>query len=211
MRKDFDLSLYLVTDRSKIGDEVFLKRIESALLNGVTIVQLREKNLDTNSLIELGKKLKKITDYYNVPLIIDDNVEAVLAIDAHGVHLGSEDMSISKAREILGDGKIIGATVKTVESGLKAKAAGADYFGVGAIFPTETKVKTVLTSISTLNKIFEVTEIPIVAIGGLDVSNIESLKGSSAEGVAVVRAIMDSENPAVSASEIREKVDFYLK
>lgn len=211
MRKDIDLSLYLVTDRSKIEDEVFFKRIESAVQNGVTIVQLREKNLNTDSLIDLGKKLKKITDSYNVPLIIDDNVEAVLAIDAHGVHLGNEDMSISKAREILGDDKIIGATVKTVESGIKAKAAGADYFGVGAIFPTETKVKTVLTSISTLNKIFEATEIPIVAIGGLDVSNIKSLKGSSAEGVAVVRAIMDSENPAASASEIREKVDFYLK
>lgn len=211
MRKNFDLTLYLVTDRSKISDEIFFDRIESALQNGVTIVQLREKNLETESLIELGKKLKKITDAYDVPLIIDDNVEAALAIDAHGVHLGSEDMDILSARQILGDKKIIGATVKKVETGLKAKAAGADYFGVGAIFPTETKVKTVLTPINTLNDIYEATEIPIVAIGGLEESNIESLRGSKAEGIAVVRAIMDSADSGSAAKQLRKKVDLFLK
>lgn len=211
MRKNFDLTLYLVTDRSKLTDEIFYERIENALRNGVTIVQLREKNLDTETLIEYGKKLKKITDAHNVPLIIDDNVEAALEIDAHGVHLGSEDMDIANARRILGNKKIIGATVKTVETGIKAKAAGADYFGVGAIFPTKTKVKTILTPINRLNEIFEATQIPIVAIGGLDESNIESLRGSKAEGVAVVRAIMDSDDAGSSAKLLRNKIDLYLK
>lgn len=211
MRKNFDLTLYLVTDRSKLTDEIFYERIENALRNGVTIVQLREKNLDTDTLIEYGKKLKKITNAHNVPLIIDDNVEAALEIDAHGVHLGSEDMDIANARRILGNKKIIGATVKTVETGIKAKAAGADYFGVGAIFPTKTKVKTVLTPINRLNEIFEATQIPIVAIGGLDESNIESLRGSKAEGVAVVRAIMDSDDAGSSAKLLRNKIDLYLK
>lgn len=211
MRKNFDLTLYLVTDRSKLTDEIFYERIENALRNGVTIVQLREKNLDTETLIEYGNKLKKITDAHNVPLIIDDNVEAALEIDAHGVHLGSEDMDIANARRILGNKKIIGATVKTVETGIKAKAAGADYFGVGAIFPTKTKVKTILTPINRLNEIFEATQIPIVAIGGLDESNIESLRGSKAEGVAVVRAIMDSDDAGSSAKLLRNKIDLYLK
>lgn len=211
MRKNFDLTLYLVTDRSKLTDEIFYERIENALRNGVTIVQLREKNLDTETLIEYGKKLKKITDAHNVPLIIDDNIEAALEIDAHGVHLGSEDMDIANARRILGNKKIIGATVKTVETGIKAKAAGADYFGVGAIFPTKTKVKTILTPINRLNEIFEATQIPIVAIGGLDESNIESLRGSKAEGVAVVRAIMDSDDAGSSAKLLRNKIDLYLK
>lgn len=210
MRKPFDLTLYLVTDRSRLTDTLFLRRIEAALANGVTIIQLREKNIDTRTMIGLATEVKKRANFYGVPLIIDDRVDVALAVDAAGVHLGSADMEIKTARRILGPDKIIGATVKTVDAAIKAKANGADYFGVGAIFPTKTKVKTVITPVSRLNDIYLATQMPIVAIGGLNESNIHVLKGSHAQGIAVVRAIMDSDNPAEPTILLREMVDVLL-
>lgn len=210
MRKPFDLTLYLVTDRSRLTDTLFLRRIEAALANGVTIIQLREKNIDTRTMISLATEVKKRADFYGVPLIIDDRVDVALAVDAAGVHLGSADMEIKTARQILGPDKIIGATAKTVDAAIKAKANGADYFGVGAIFPTKTKVKTVITPVARLNDIYLATQMPIVAIGGLNESNIHVLKGSHARGIAVVRAIMDSDNPAEPTILLREMVDVLL-
>lgn len=200
--KDIDLTLYLVTNRDKISDDVFFNRIEEALQGGVSLVQLREKTASTREMIEIATKLKDLCHKYHVPLLIDDRVDVCLASGADGVHLGSEDMDIDVARKILGDEKIIGATAKTVETALEKERQGADYLGVGAIYPTKTKVKTVLTKLSTLRAINDEIKIPSAAIGGLNETNLDVLEGSGASGICVVRAIMDSEKPR----EVAEKL-----
>lgn len=202
--KNIDLSLYLVTNRDKISDEVFFKRIEEALKGGVSLVQLREKTASTREMIDIAKKLKHICHKYDVPLLIDDRVDVCLASGADGVHLGSEDMDIDVARKILGDDKIIGATAKTLEVAKEKEKQGADYLGVGAIFPTKTKVKTIITKVSTLREINDHLHIPTAAIGGLNETNLEILKDSGARGICVVRAIMDSENPRQVAKNLSE-------
>lgn len=200
--KDIDLTLYLVTNRDKISDDVFFNRIEEALEGGVSLVQLREKTASTKEMIEIATKLKDLCHKYQVPLLIDDRVDVCLASGADGVHLGSEDMDIDVARRILGDEKIIGATAKTVDTALEKERQGADYLGVGAIYPTKTKVKTVLTKLSTLRAINDEIKIPSAAIGGLNETNLDVLEGSGASGICVVRAIMDSEKPR----EVAEKL-----
>lgn len=200
--KDIDLTLYLVTNRDKISDDVFFNRVEEALEGGVSLVQLREKTASTREMIEIATKLKDLCHKYQVPLLIDDRVDVCLASGADGVHLGSEDMDIDVARRILGDEKIIGATAKTVDTALEKERQGADYLGVGAIYPTKTKVKTVLTKVSTLRAINDEIKIPSAAIGGLNETNLDVLEGSGASGICVVRAIMDSEKPR----EVAEKL-----
>ncbi len=191
----FNLTLYLVTDRLGMDEVTFLKKIEEAIKGGVTLIQLREKNLTTKEYIELACKVKKITDRYGIPLIIDDRVDVCLAVKASGVHLGNDDMDIKTAREILGDGYIIGATAKTPEKAAECEEKGADYLGCGAVYPTTTKVITHLTSVSVIKEITQRTGIPAVAIGGLNSSNLSVLKGSGVKGISVVSAIMKSEDP----------------
>ncbi|MDD7305674.1 MAG: thiamine phosphate synthase [Peptoniphilaceae bacterium] len=203
--KNIDLSLYLVTNRDKISDQVFFYRIEEALKGGVSLVQLREKNTSTKEMIDLAKKLKNLCHAYGVYLLIDDRVDVCQACDADGVHLGSEDMEIKVARKILGPDKIIGATAKTVDVAKEKEKEGADYLGVGAIYPTKTKVKTIITKVSTLKEINDNISIPTAAIGGLNTENLEILKGSGAAGICVVRAIMDSENPREVAKVLSRK------
>lgn len=205
MANKVDLILYLVTDRTMHQGEDFLRVVEDALKGGVTILQLREKNITTREYINLAKDVKKIADKYNVPLLIDDRVDVCLASGASGVHVGSEDMEVKTAREILGKDKIVGATAKTVEAALKAQNDGADYLGVGAIYPTKTKVKTVITKVETLKKINEAINIPAGAIGGLNEENLDVLKGSKASGICVVRSIMESENPMKTAVNLKRK------
>lgn len=209
--KDFDLSLYLVTNRDKISDDVFFKRVEEALKGGVSLVQLREKTATTKEMIEIGTKLKDLCHKFDVPLLIDDRVDICLAIDADGVHLGNNDMDINLAREILGDEKIIGATAKTVKVAKEKEKQGADYLGVGAIYPTKTKVKTVLTEVSTLRDINDNVGIPTVAIGGLNEDNLEILEGSGASGICVVRALMDRKNPRSVAENLKKQAKEVLK
>ena len=203
MNKNFDTSLYFITDSTDFEEEQFLYVVEEALKGGVTILQLREKNKRTKAYINLASKVHEITKKYNVPLIIDDRVDVALAVDAEGVHLGDDDMPIDTAREIMGKEKIIGATAKTVEKSKKAYNDGADYLGVGAIYPTTTKVKTVLTSVDTLSDICKSVPIPVNAIGGLNISNIDILKGIDIAGICVVSAIMKSTNPKKSAEELK--------
>lgn len=200
--KKINTRLYLVTDSTGMDENDFLNRVESAILGGVTLLQLREKEKNTRDYINLAKKVHQITRKYNIPLIIDDRVDVCLASGAEGVHLGKEDMEISQAREILGNNFIIGATAKTVEDAKKAWKSGADYIGTGAIFPTTTKVKTVLTPIETLADICKSVSIPVNAIGGLNADNIDILKGVPVSGVCVVSAIMKSENPKRAAEEL---------
>ena len=142
----FDLTLYLVSDSTGLSEDEFLRRLEQALRGGVTLLQLREKNRTTLEYYELARKVKKLTDAYGVPLMIDDRVDIALAVDAAGVHVGAEDMPVREARRLMGPDKIVGATAKRVDTAMQAEADGADYLGVGAIYPTTTKVKTVLTS-----------------------------------------------------------------
>ena len=149
----FDSSMYFITDSTNYSEEEFLYRVEQALMGGITLLQLREKDKSTREYMDLAEKVHTLTKKYNVPLIIDDRVDVALAIDAEGVHVGQSDMPVSIARKLMGDDKIVGATTKTVEQAVEAYAQGADYLGVGAIYPTTTKVKTVLTSTETLGNI----------------------------------------------------------
>ena len=203
--KKFDPSLYFITDSTNYTEEEFLYRVEQALKGGATLLQLREKNKSTREYIELAEKVHDIAKRYNVPLIIDDRVDVALAVDAEGVHLGAEDMTIAQARKILGDGKIIGATAKTVPWALDVYNQGADYLGVGAIYPTTTKVKTVLTSTETLRDICKAVPIPVNAIGGLNKNNIDILAGSPIAGICVVSAIMKAESPKTAAVELKSR------
>ena len=203
--KNFDTRLYLITNSENLSEEEFLHRVEEALKGGATIVQIREKNKSTKEYIDLACKLHKITASYNVPLIIDDRVDVALAVGAEGVHLGSEDMSVKTARKILGEDFIIGATAKTVPKALEAYRMGADYLGVGAIYPTTTKVKTVLTSVETLKEIVKAVPIPVNAIGGLNADNLDILEGSNIAGICVVSAVMYGDNPREICRELLER------
>ena len=172
------LRLYLVTNRYQDSLESFLKKVEMACRSGVTIVQLREKNLTTNQYYQLAKQVKEITDAYQVPLIIDDRLDVCLAVDASGLHIGDDELPVSVARQVLGPEKILGVTAKTVKRALEAEEGGADYLGTGAIFPTTTKENAPITLISTLKTICQTVAIPVVAIGGLTSENIDQLIGT---------------------------------
>ena len=200
-----DTTLYFITDSTGFSEEEFLSRVEQALKGGVTLVQLREKNRTTREYISLAEKVHKITKEYNIPLIIDDRIDVAMAIDAEGVHLGQSDMPVDIARRILGNDKIIGATAKTVPQALEAYKNGADNLGVGAIYPTTTKVKTVLTSVETLKDIVKAVPIPVNAIGGLNKDNMYVLENTGIAGVCVVSAIMNADSPQQAAEEIKCK------
>lgn len=188
------LRLYLVTNRYQDSLESFLEKVETACRSGVTIVQLREKNLTTNQYYQLAKQVKEITDAYQVPLIIDDRLDICLAVDAAGLHIGDDELPVSVARQVLGPDKILGVTAKTVKRSLEAETSGADYLGTGAIFPTTTKENAPITLISTLKTICQTVAIPVVAIGGLTSENIDQLMGTGIAGVAVVRDLMQAED-----------------
>lgn len=203
--KQFDPSLYFITDSTGYTEEAFLLRVEQALRGGATLLQLREKNRSTRAYIRLAEKVHAIAKCYHVPLIIDDRVDVALAIDAEGVHVGAEDMPVALARKLMGDDKIVGATAKTVPWAREAWEQGADYLGVGAIYPTTTKVKTVLTSTETLREICNAVPIPVNAIGGLNRENIDVLAGIPIAGICVVSAIMKAEDPQTAAEELKAR------
>ena len=203
--KKFDSSLYFITDSTNYTEEEFLYRVKQALIGGATLLQLREKNKSTKEYIHLAEKVHTIAKRYNVPLIIDDRVDVALAIDAEGVHVGAEDMPVATARKLMGDDKIVGATAKTVPWAKEAYKQGADYLGVGAIYPTTTKVKTVLTSTETLRDICNAVPIPANAIGGLNKDNIDILAGIPIAGICVVSTIMKSEDPKTAAEELKAR------
>lgn len=203
--KNFDTSLYFITDSSNYTEQEFLNRLEKALQGGVTLMQLREKDKTTREYIELARKVHSITKKYNVPLIIDDRVDVALAIDAEGVHVGQSDMPVKLARKLMGENKIVGATTKTVEQAKEAYEQGASYLGVGAIYPTTTKVKTVLTSTDTLRDICNAVPIPVNAIGGLNKDNIDVLEDIPISGICVVSAIMKADDPKKATEELKAR------
>jgi len=203
--KNFDPTLYFITDSTGFTEEEFLCRVEQALKGGVTLLQVREKNKTTREYIALAEKVHKITQKYNVPMIIDDRIDVAMAVNAEGVHLGQSDMPVDIARRILGEKVIIGATAKTVPQALEAYRNGADYLGTGAIYPTTTKVKTVLTSVDTLREVVKAVPIPVNAIGGLNKDNMHILEKTGIAGVCVVSAIMKADSPRKAAEEIKQR------
>ena len=205
--KRFDTGLYFITDSTGYDEPEFLRRVEEALSGGVTIMQLREKYKTTREYIKLAEAVHEIARRYGVPLIIDDRLDVAMAVSAEGVHLGQSDMPVKTARELVGSSMIIGATTKTVEQALEAERSGADYLGVGAIYPTTTKVKTVLTSVDTLREICRAVSIPVNAIGGLNKDNCHVLENTGISGICAVSAIMKSSDPKAAAAELKAVSD----
>ena len=202
--KKLDTTMYFITDSTLFSEEEFLRRVEEACKGGVTLIQLREKEKTTREYLALAQKVHEITQHYNIPLIIDDRVDIALAVNAEGVHVGQSDMPVSVARQLMGEDKIVGATAKTPSQAAEAYEQGADYLGVGAIYPTTTKVKTVLTSVETLKAIAKSVPIKVNAIGGLNKDNIHILKDSQIDGICAVSAIMKAADPCMAARELKE-------
>lgn len=200
------LLLYAVTDREGGSEEELYNKTEAALKGGVTLVQLREKNLDEEAFTEEAVKMKKLCRKYGVPLIVNDNVEVALKSGADGVHVGIEDVPVSEIRSRAGKDLIIGATAKTVEQALAAQEAGADYLGVGAVFPSPTKTGAIRITTRQLAEISGSVKMPTVAIGGISIENIDKLKGCGMAGAAVVSAIYRAEDPEKSARTLLKKV-----
>ena len=203
---NIDYSVYLVTDRDLLKGRNLTEVIEEAILGGTSIVQLREKCASSLEFYEIAKEVKKITDKYNVPLIINDRIDIALAIDASGVHLGQSDIPCSIARKILPQGKIIGVSAHNLKEAEKALKDGADYLGCGAVFNTSTKKDVTTLSYEGLKEITDNINIPIVAIGGINENNIITLKGSGINGVAVVSSIIGKENVKGASEKLKELV-----
>lgn len=197
------LQLYAVTDSQWLKEgETLAEAVEKSIKGGVTLVQLREKKLDNEAFIALAKEVKKVTDAYNVPLLINDNIDVCLAIDAAGVHVGQEDLEAGRVRELLGPDKIIGVTAKSPAQALAAQAAGADYLGSGAMFGSSTKSEAAPMTMAQFAEIRKSVDMPIVLIGGIDASNIRALAGSGAQGAAVVSGIFAKEDIEAAAAEL---------
>lgn len=206
-----DMLVYAVTDRTWLGGRKLQDVVEEAILAGATFIQLREKELSADAFLEQAIAVKKVTDKYHIPFVINDNVEIALACDADGVHIGQHDMSPEEVRAKLGDHKILGISAQTVEQALSAEKSGADYLGVGAMFSTSTKLDASEVSFETLQKICKTVSIPIVAIGGIKQNNLEQLKDSGIDGVAVVSAIFASKSISGSTKELAKKMKEVLK
>lgn len=207
MRLEKDrLLLYAVTDRSWTGQQSLYEQIEEALKGGVTMVQLREKQLSEDELVAEAIQIKELCHRYEVPLIINDNVDAALKSGADGVHVGIEDAPVSEIRKRAGDDFIIGATAKTTEQAKAAEAAGADYLGVGAVFPSPTKKNAIRITPQDLREICGSVAIPAVAIGGITGDNVSEIKGGGMAGVAVVSAIFAAQDIQKAAAELKRKV-----
>ncbi len=194
--------LYAVTDRSWLGENKLEDQVEEILKAGVTFLQLREKNVTDEEFLEIAKKIKAVTDKYNVPFVINDNIWVAKEVDADGVHIGQSDMEAKKAREILGDDKIIGISAGNLEEAITAQRNGADYIGIGAMFHTDTKTDATAITFEEAKKITSTVDIPVVAIGGISKDNIMKLKGTGVDGIAVISAIFAQENVGEAAKEL---------
>ena len=198
-----DLLLYAVTDRTWLGDETLYQQVEKTLKGGATFIQLREKHLDDAAFLEEAVELKELCRRYHVPFVINDNVEIALRMDADGVHVGQSDMEAGNVREKLGPDKIIGVSAQTVEQAVLAEQRGADYLGVGAVFPTGSKDDADDVSHETLKAICEAVSIPVIAIGGISRNNVMELAGSGICGIAVISAIFAQPDIEAATKELR--------
>ena len=198
------LKVYLVTDHMALKGRDFYQAIEQALQGGVTLVQLREKEISSREYYEKAVKIKNLTDQYSITLIINDRVDIALAVGAAGVHVGQKDLPVSKVREIVGSQMIVGATAKTVSLAVQAEKEGADYIGSGAIFQTSTKQDAAALSMKELKEITTSIHIPVVAIGGINIGNMEQLKGTGVAGIAVSSGILGEMEPAKAAEKMKK-------
>ncbi len=198
-----DYTLYLCTDSGLMSCDTVEESVERGILGGCSVVQLREKNASSLELFQLAGRVKRVTDKYNVPLIINDRLDICLAVDAAGVHLGQSDLPCREARRILGAGKLIGVSAATPEEAAKAQADGADYLGVGAVFPTSTKTNTRPVTADVIRKIRGAVTIPFVVIGGVDPENITRLYGLGINGAAVISAVISQKDIVRAAQAMR--------
>lgn len=186
----WDCTLCLVTDRALLPEGGLVRAVVEAVLGGCTMVQLREKSLSSRAFCRQAEEVKRVTDRYGVPLIVNDRVDIALAVGAAGAHVGQRDLPAAAARRLLGPDRLLGVSAATVEEALEAQAAGADYLGVGAMFPTSTKSDAVLVSAGALGQIRRAVSLPIVAIGGVDAGNAGWFRAQGVDGLAVVSAIL---------------------
>ena len=198
-----ELLLYAVTDRAWLGSQTLCEQVESALKGGATFIQLREKELDEETFLKEAKEIQALCRKYGVPFVINDNVALAVQIDADGVHVGQNDMEAGDVRRKIGPNKILGVSAQTVEQALRAYQNGADYLGVGAVFPTGSKSDAEDVPMETLKRICKAVDIPVVAIGGIGKQNIQTLKGSGICGVAVISAIFGAKDIEKATAELR--------
>lgn len=207
MKINVDYKLYLVTDREVLKSKNLISAVEEGIRGGVTLVQLREKDLTSLEFYNTAIKVKEITDKYNIPLIVNDRLDIALAIDAAGLHVGQEDMPAPVARRLLGPEKILGVSAATMEEAEKAEKDGADYIGVGAVFPTSTKDDARSVSVELLKEIKARVSIPIVAIGGINSKNVKLINTTNIDGIAVVSDILGKEDIKIAAEELKKLID----
>ncbi len=200
------LMLYAVTDRYWVGEKTLYQQVEEALKGGATFIQLREKELDEKSFYEEAVEIQKLCREYKVPFVINDNVELAAKVNADGMHVGQSDMEALNVRAVIGNDKILGVSAQTVEQAKLAEAHGADYLGVGAVFPTSSKDDAVEVNYDTLKAICQAVNIPVVAIGGINSENVRELKGSGIVGVAVISAVFGQENIEEATADLKKKV-----
>lgn len=204
------MKLYAVTDRAWLNGRTLEEQVEEAIIGGSTIIQLREKEVSDEEFLHIATNIKNITDKYKIPFIINDNIDVAIKCDADGVHVGQSDMEAGSVRELLGEDKILGVSVQTVEQAILAEKKGADYLGVGSVFSTSTKLDADSVSDEILKKICVSVSIPVVAIGGICYDNIIELKGSGIDGVAVVSAIFSANDIVKATKELNAKVEEML-
>jgi len=201
------MTLYAVTDRTWVKDTTLMDQVKEALEGGITFLQLREKHLSKEEFIKEAREMKELSKEYKVLFVINDNIEVALAVDADGVHIGQDDMSVEEARKLLGEDKIIGVSAHNVEEAIKAQKGGADYLGVGAVCATSTKKDANVVSKEEIKKICHTVEIPVVAIGGIKKENIKTLEGTDVDGVAVVSAIFAAKDIKKDTKQLRSLVE----
>lgn len=205
-KQNTEYSLYLVTDTALCPREKLLDCVEAAIRGGVTMVQLREKEISTRAFYEEAEALKRLTSKYQIPLLINDRLDIALAVDAEGLHIGQSDLPADVARRLLGADKLLGLSAGSVEEAKAAVNDGADYLGVGAVFPTETKQDAKNVGKDMLRAVKEAVSVPVVGIGGIHAENLPDIYGCGADGIAVVSAIMGSSRPETAAQTLRRMV-----
>ena len=206
-----ELLLYAVTDRSWLGESTLYQQVRDALEGGATFIQLREKELETEAFLEEAREIKALCKKYQVPFVINDSVEIALAVDADGVHVGQSDMEAGDVRRRLGEDKIIGVSAQTVEQALLAQEHGADYLGVGAVFPTGSKSDAIEVDMETVKAICGAVNIPVIAIGGIGAGTVMELAGSGICGIAVISALFAQQDIKEAARELKELTEKMLK
>ena len=206
-----DLLLYAVTDRAWAGKQTFIEQVECALKGGATCIQIREKHLDNKDFLNEALQVKALCRQYNVPFIVNDNAEIALKCGADGIHVGQHDMDASDVRALIGDKMILGVSAQSVEQAIKAEKHGADYLGVGAVFPTATKADADYVPYETLKQICSAVNIPVVAIGGISKGNINMLSGSGVDGVALISAIFSAPDIEKECRELRRLSELMIK